>query len=81
MNNVESTVIEILVEICATKKVRKDWNLDLINSGYMDSMGIVELLTELEDEFGIEISLDEFVLSELNTVNKIIEYVKKNIEK
>lgn len=77
--NVEYTVLELLASICGTKKVKKDLTINLIEEGYLDSMRIVELLTEMEDEFDIEIPLDTFIPENFNTAEKIINYIKSNI--
>ena len=75
--HIEDTVIEILCDICGTKKVSKDKDANLIELGFLDSMGVVELLTELEDRFGIEIPLDDFDVEAFSTINKIESYLVK----
>ena len=81
MNDIKEKVLELLVRVCSTKKIKKDLNMDLIDKGYLDSMGIVNLLTELEDEFDLEMSLDEFDKECFKTANKIINYVEQSILK
>lgn len=78
--NIEKTVLELLTTICGTKKVQKDLTINLIQEGYLDSMGVVELLTEIEDEFDVEIPLDTFAPDDFCTAEKIINYIKSNIE-
>lgn len=80
MENVEQIISEILVDISGTKKVLKDKDLNLIDSGFLDSMGIVELLTEIEDRFDIEISLEEFAIEKFDTVNKIEKYIEEKLK-
>lgn len=80
MMKIEKTVLELLTTICGTKKVQKDLTIDLIQEGYLDSMGVVELLTEIEDEFDVEIPLETFVPDDFCTAEKIINYIKSNIE-
>lgn len=77
--NIEKTVLELLTTICGTKKVQKDLSIDLIKEGYLDSMGVVELLTEMEEEFDVEIPLETFDPDNFNTAEKIISYIKSNI--
>ena len=79
MENIENKVLNILVEICGTKKVTKDRDLNLIECGYLNSMGVVELLDDLEEEFDIDIPLDDFSLDRFDTINKVIEYVKSKL--
>jgi len=80
MENVEQIISEILVDISGTKKVLKNKDLNLIDSGFLDSMGIVELLTEIEDRFNIEISLEEFAIEKFDTVNKIKKYIEEKLK-
>lgn len=77
--SIEKNVLELLTAICGTKKVQKDLSIDLIKEGYLDSMGVVELLTEIEDEFEVEIPLETFEPDNFNTAEKIISYIKNNI--
>ncbi len=79
MENIKDIVLDLIVDICATKKVLKDSDMDLIKCGYIDSMGVVELLTGIEDEFDVEIPLESFNPDDFNTVNKIVKFVEKNI--
>lgn len=79
MDDIENIVLDLLVEICGTKKVKKDLNISLIQEGYLDSMGVVSLLTEIEDEFGVDIPLETFSPDNFSTAEKIIAYVKDSI--
>ncbi|MGO1580972.1 MAG: acyl carrier protein [Peptoniphilaceae bacterium] len=42
-----------------------------------DSIDIVELVMSIEDEFGIEI--DDEVLSKMETISDVLDYVEENI--
>lgn len=75
MDEVEKEVLDILYEISGTKKVYRNKDIDLVESGFLDSMGVVELITELEDRLNFEVPLDEFDVSKFNTANKIIAFV------
>lgn len=77
MMKIEKKVLELLTIICGTKRVQKDLSVNLIQEGYLDSMGIVELLTEIEDEFDVEIPLETFNPDDWCTAEKIIDYIKK----
>lgn len=78
--NIEKTIVDLLVQICGTKKVQKDLKINLIQEGFLDSMRIVELLTEIEDEFDIEIPLQMFDPDDFCTAEKIISFIKNNID-
>lgn len=42
----------------------------------LDSITIVELSVELENNFGVSISIDEIIESNFKTVNTIIQFIK-----
>lgn len=75
MSDLNDKILEMISDICGTKKIKKNPDMNLVEAGYLDSMGLVELLTELEDEFDIEIELDSFDMSKFDTANKIIQFV------
>ena len=48
---------------------------DLIRTGILDSLALVELLTYIEKEFGAEISLDDIEIEDFHSIVRIAEYV------
>jgi len=48
---------------------------DLIQTGILDSLALVELLAYIEKEFETEISLDNVVIEDFLSIAKIAEYV------
>ena len=48
---------------------------DLIESGMMDSLTFVDLLTHLEREFDITIYPDELETDSFRSIDKIVEFV------
>ena len=69
-------VEEMLCEFCETDKVR-DRNIDLIESGILDSYAIIELFTRLEDE-GIELQITRIDRKLLHTVKGIETLISEN---
>lgn len=50
---------------------------DLMETGLLDSLTLVELMTSLEEEFGISISFDEIELDNFRSVKRISEFVRQ----
>ena len=50
-------------------------NTDLIDSGLIDSLMLVNLLLQLEQTFGITVLMDELDLEDFRTVETIAAYV------
>ena len=55
----EDRIIDLLVEICEDELVRENLDMDLFESGMMDSLAFAELIFGLEDKYGIVISPSE----------------------
>jgi acyl carrier protein len=51
----------------------------LLDQGIIDSMGVLELVTFLEDKYEIEIPDDELVPTNLDSVNRMIEFVQRKV--
>lgn len=48
---------------------------DLAQTGILDSLALVELLSYIEEEFGTEISLDDIEIEDFHSIARIAEYV------
>jgi methoxymalonate biosynthesis acyl carrier protein len=48
---------------------------DLVQTRILDSLGVVDLLLYLEQEFGIDASLDNLEIDDLRSIAKIAELV------
>lgn len=66
-------VIELLAEICQDEVVKEDPNIDLFESGLLDSFGTVELLVQVEERFEITVPITEFDRETWNTPNHIAQ--------
>ena len=75
----EEKVLEILFEACDDRVIYTDENVDLFETGLLDSMGFIELLITLEEEFDIEISPTEIRKDELNTPRRLIAFLKSKL--
>jgi D-alanine--poly(phosphoribitol) ligase subunit 2 len=46
-------------------------DFDLLESGLVDSIGLVELILELEDRFGVSLPMDALEIDDFRSVNRI----------
>jgi D-alanine--poly(phosphoribitol) ligase subunit 2 len=53
-------------------------DVDLFETGLVDSIGLVELILELEDRFGISLPMEDLAIDDLRTVNRIADLVVKH---
>lgn len=75
----ESRMLDILEDICGDEEVRNHRDEDLFALGMLDSMGAIELLVTIEEEFGVSIAPTEVERDEMNTVNLIIYQVGQRL--
>ena len=70
-------LLNIIEELCEDNAVRENLDMDLLEEGMIDSLGIVELIVAIEEGFGITISPSEYDKEDLATVNKILHILEE----
>ena len=68
----KDTVLDILEDLTGSDEVKKDLDVNLFETGLLDSMATVQLLLELQTQLGVDVPVSEFERSECDTPNKII---------
>jgi D-alanine--poly(phosphoribitol) ligase subunit 2 len=53
----------------------------LFESGIVDSLGFIQLLTFIEKTFNVSLDMSEITLEKFSTVNEIVETVKSKMRK
>jgi acyl carrier protein len=76
---VEERVIEIVCENLAVNKEQVTRSTNFIEDIGADSLDIVELIMELEEEFDIQIPDDQ--AEKIKTVGEAIDYIEREIAK
>lgn len=54
--------------------------VSLIESGYIDSLGLINLISELDIEFDIEISFNDLSVDNFNSVDSIQALVQQKVQ-
>lgn len=70
-------IIEILSELCPG--VDFENSDSLIDDELIDSLDIISIVTEMMDKYDIEISVDDLVPENFNSVDDIIDLVKEKL--
>ena len=52
-------------------------NEDLFKNGILDSYGVVEFLTFLEEELGAKIDIEDITMENFSTIQKIVNLIQK----
>ncbi|MBU3099901.1 D-alanine--poly(phosphoribitol) ligase subunit DltC [Clostridium estertheticum] len=71
----EETIYNILEEITG-EDLREESNENLFDSGRLDSLGIIELIVAIEENFNIKLDPAIVGRKDIETPNKLIEYLK-----
>lgn len=74
----KDTVLDILEDLTGSDEVKKDLDVNLFETGLLDSMATVQLLLELQTQLGVDVPVSEFERSEWDTPNKISAKVENN---
>ena len=75
----EEKVLAIIEEICEDDVIYEERDINLKEEGLMDSLAFVELLVRME-EFGVEVAPTEVTYEEIDTPNKIIQYIETRVK-
>ena len=78
MPDIQTTIMDFIKEnfIMGRSDVVLDPEVSMIESGIMDSTGVLELVEFLETTFNIKIEDEELIPENLETVNNIITFLK-----
>jgi D-alanine--poly(phosphoribitol) ligase subunit 2 len=69
-------VLAVLAICAGTDEVWRDLDLDLFEGHLLDSLAVVELLVQLSDRLGLELSPSEFDRNAWATPRKIVTFLE-----
>lgn len=72
-------VLDILATVTETAEVRVRPDIDLFETGLLDSLRTVDLIVAMSAEFGIELAPSEFERSEWATPSRIVAYMQQRV--
>lgn len=72
-------VIHIVARVCEADDLLTDREVRLFERGYLDSLGAVELLVELSEEFGVTLSPTEIDRESWATPSRIVTFMQHRI--
>jgi acyl carrier protein len=81
MTQVERTVRNFITENFFVEDGDLDGATSLIGSSIIDSTGVLEIMVFLEETFGIEVPDEDAVPENLDTVDNIVAYVNRRVER
>ena len=72
----ENKIIEIIENLTDFKGLRENKNIDLLENEILDSLAFIEFITNLEEEFNIEIQPTQVSPDTWRSVDKISDLVQ-----
>ena len=81
MSDVKTKIREFIVEnfLFGSANGLKD-DTSFLDEGIVDSTGVLELVTFVEDEFSIQVLDEELIPENLDSINNVAAYLEQKIE-
>lgn len=81
MNDTKETLRAFVVEnFLYGKHEGLDDDTSFLDSGIIDSTGILELVSFLEDKFSLRVEDEELVPDNLDSINKVLQFLQRKQE-
>jgi len=78
--DIKETVVTFITTHLKGRKLKNQYDASLLEEGIIDSVAVIEMVTFLEETFGIQIEDEEIIPDNLDSVNKIEAYVNKKLK-
>jgi D-alanine--poly(phosphoribitol) ligase subunit 2 len=75
LEQLQQQIADIFVERFETKLVSHE--IDLLETGIVDSVRIVELVLEIEQRFGVSLPFEELEIEDFRTVPRLAERIAR----
>lgn len=79
MGNVKDFVIEYIQREYTVADDIDIMTLNYVESGYVDSLGLIQFIATIEDEFSIEFEDEELENPEIKVVGKLIALIERKM--
>ncbi|SEF72883.1 MULTISPECIES: acyl carrier protein [Lachnospira] len=79
MEQVREFILDRLQKEYSFKEGTDIEKINYVEEGYMDSLGLIQFIGELEDEFDIEFSDEEMMEDSFRVVGSLIDLVTKKV--
>ena len=75
--NYEEIAKEILLSTCETDEIFDDYDMDLLDAGYIDSFSVLNIIIEIESKMGIKLQPTDMTKQDICSVNNFIYFLNK----
>lgn len=73
----KNEILEMLEEICEDEIVKEDLDINMFDTGLLDSLAVTTLIVEIEERFQISLSPTEIERDQMDTPNKLIALLEE----
>ncbi|MCI7000192.1 MAG: phosphopantetheine-binding protein [Clostridiales bacterium] len=77
MEKYEQLARDILESTCETDEIFEDYDMDLLDAGYLDSFSLLNIIVEIEDKMGIALQPTDMKKDNIRTVNDMIRFLEQ----
>ena len=77
MSENEKIAREILEETCETDEIFEDYDMDLVEEGFIDSFALLNVILLIENRTGIKLQASDIKKEEIATINNFIKFLDK----
>lgn len=76
MGEREKIARDILEEACETKEIFEDCDMDLLDTGYLDSFALLSIILEIEKRMGIKLQATDVKRENVCSVNAFVKFIE-----
>ena len=76
MDKIDSIARDILEEVCETNEIFEDLDMDLFETGYLDSFALLDIVVEIEDRLDIKINPNDINKDKCKSVNTFTVFLQ-----
>ena len=75
----EEKILDLIYEICDDKIIYTKKDVNMFETGLLESMDFIELLMSIEEEFDIEIAPEEIKKDKMATPNMLVAFIQSKL--
>ena len=80
MQDVKEFVTDYIQREYTVPEDKDIMTLNYIEEGYIDSMGYIQFISTIEDEFGIEFEVEDIGNPDMRIVGKLIDFIYEKLK-
>lgn len=75
MGDNERIAREILEKVCETDEIFEDYDMDLIEEGFIDSFAVLNVILQIEEMTGIKLQPTDIKKEDISSINNLIKFL------